>query len=176
MNTQWGQYALCNDDICVGGKNFTVGHEGSFGLPPLGGQCRHNSEYGNWYSLSGAARCNNTAVSNSTEGCAWRQVALKKSISLDCLVSVGFGEACDADDNTLPFAAATQSLYNALNYDDAASGGCPNMYNTTTSFASAPEEVAPSAPSAFGDALVGMREKINTALQMTSSMLGSLRT
>lgn len=39
VNTTWGQYALCNRDLCVGGDNVTVGREAAMGVGANGGQC-----------------------------------------------------------------------------------------------------------------------------------------
>ncbi len=43
MNTTWGQYALCNNNVCAGGNDFSVGREAPTGIKPFGGQCTNNN-------------------------------------------------------------------------------------------------------------------------------------
>ena len=43
VNSTWGQYALCNDNECVGGALGTVGHASMGNLHAFSGQCRSNN-------------------------------------------------------------------------------------------------------------------------------------
>lgn len=126
VNTQWGQYALCNYDNCQGGNDYSVGHEGAYGVPMFGGQCSNNTEYGNWYSLREGAECTDGHYVGDGSSCAWQTQALVKSISLDCLLSLGYFQACEKDGMTFPFADSTAVLQQAFDYDEA-DGGCPDL-------------------------------------------------
>jgi hypothetical protein len=95
-NTTWGQYALCNHGICVGGDNVTVGHEATAGFTLGGGQCQQHNNIGDWYSLTAASQCAPNVTVPSTD-CAWQFVKRVKSVSMQCLVGAGLAQMCAAD-------------------------------------------------------------------------------
>ena len=85
-------------------------------------------------------------------GCAWKMIELVKSISLDCLESVGFLAACQEDNFDFPFANSAIVLGNALNQTDSSLGGCPplppyyytedNLNNEKNSYSSALTDIS----------------------------------
>eukprot|EP01095_Lingulamoeba_sp_RSL-Kostka_P004450 TRINITY_DN1566_c0_g1_i4.p1 TRINITY_DN1566_c0_g1~~TRINITY_DN1566_c0_g1_i4.p1 ORF type:complete len:223 (+),score=67.37 TRINITY_DN1566_c0_g1_i4:735-1403(+) len=125
-NTTWGQYSFCNGDSCIGGNDFTVGHEVTEGIGAFGSQCNVSQTLGNWYSTRKGAHClNDDPV--GTNGCAWKIDSIVKTISKDCLIQNGFIRACFKDDMQIPFPKASQVLANSIKYDDPSEGGCPNV-------------------------------------------------
>lgn len=95
-NTTWGQYALCNRGVCVGGDNNTIGHEATSGFTLGGGQCMLHNNIGDWYSFTAASQCAANVTVPSTD-CAWQFVKRVKSVSTQCLVAAGLKQACMAD-------------------------------------------------------------------------------
>jgi hypothetical protein len=95
-NTTWGQYALCNRGVCVGGDNNTIGHEATSGFTLGGGQCMLHNNIGDWYSFTAASQCAANVTVPSTD-CAWQFVKRVKSVSTQCLVGAGLKQACMAD-------------------------------------------------------------------------------
>lgn len=95
-NTTWGQYALCNHGICVGGDNTTVGHEATAGFTLGGGQCQMHNNIGDWYSFTASSECAPNVTVPSTD-CAWQFVKRVKSVSMQCLVGAGLTQMCAAD-------------------------------------------------------------------------------
>ena len=125
VNTTWGQYGLCNADVCVGGTPGTVGHTGTdhYGQP-LAGQCSGNEGIGNWFSISEESECQE-GEEGGDNGCAWKgPLRILKTITHACLVERGFMEAC-ATDERYPFENAFAIAQAALLPED--DGGCPDV-------------------------------------------------
>lgn len=146
VNTTWGQYALCNANVCVGGTPGTVGHTGTdhYG-EPLAGQCSGNEGIGNWFSIVEESECQEDEEVGDN-GCAWKgPLRILKTITHACLVERGFMEACAADER-YPFSAAFAIAQTALLPED--DGGCPDVTEEYLTYNTA-DEATPSA-SSFG--------------------------
>lgn len=57
LNNTWGQYAQCNQNVCFGGDERTVGREASLGFSADGGECSSNIDLGSWFSLRNTSEC-----------------------------------------------------------------------------------------------------------------------
>jgi len=131
VNTSWGQYALCNNNECVGLNLFNVGREATLGLEnDNGGQCTPNTVLGSWFSFPAAGEC----LDDSTmENCSWRFEKVLKTISVTCLTNLSFFEACKLDTG-FPFPKASHIFSNAFRYEDPSQGGCPSLKQPPYSF------------------------------------------
>jgi hypothetical protein len=113
-NTTWGQYEPCNNGACVGLNDFQVGHELTEGVTWLQGQCHDGGLancsadcVGNWYSLESSLQCPSDAPVGYVDpktglACAWKDLGLAKTVSLDCLRQQGMLQTCQQDGH-LPF-------------------------------------------------------------------------
>jgi len=125
VNTTWGQYALCNYNVCVSLQHHLVGQEVPDGILNNGGQCDLNSGLGNWYSFVEESKCP-PKVAVGTNGCTWQPLSLNKTINVECLIQIGFFNAC-LEDGGVPFTKATAVFEGAFLSDDPSKGGCPQV-------------------------------------------------
>jgi len=123
VNTTWGQYALCNFNVCVAEQHHLVGQEAPSGFTHDGGQCNLTTGLGNWYSLDDGGKCSPDSPVG-TDGCTWQELALNKTITASCLTQIGFFNACIADGGP-PFLKAASVFEGAFLSDDPSKGGCP---------------------------------------------------
>jgi len=125
VNTTWGQYALCNAGICVGGDNAHVGQEAAMGVGKHGGLCQSNALTGNWYSFTNASMCPSTTMPPSPD-CSWQVVRRVKSVTTACLVANDLYDACvdDIRNGGFPWKAAVTVLKRALTFSSGTPGGC----------------------------------------------------
>jgi len=134
VNTTWGQYALCNFNVCVAQQHNLVGQEAADGLFPNGGQCQANENVGNWYSLDDVGKCAE-GMPVGTDGCTWRVLAINKTITSTCLNQIGFYNACLADGG-VPYTGATAVFEGAFLSDNPSQGGCPAITPPSSSSSS----------------------------------------
>jgi hypothetical protein len=120
VNTSWGQYAYCNNHSCLGLNIHSVGREASFGNGlNHSGQCSPNTELGSWFSFPSGGECNEDQEIGN-QSCTWKLVKRVKTISILCLYSHSFLNACK-----LSYENAKRVLNNAFQFDDKSKGGCP---------------------------------------------------
>jgi len=129
VNSSWGQYALCNEGICAGLNNHSVGREASYGVGYLGGQCSNNKLSGSWYSFNEVGECEN-GTTVGTDGCSWAIREQQKTISASCLQDLGFFNACTVDGGP-PYYSAQIIFMQAFLYNTTEEGGCPNTQPPT---------------------------------------------
>jgi hypothetical protein len=147
-NTDWGIYAQCNFKECMNPspESNTVGRQmpGKFLAMYPDSQCSTDPAPGYWYSWPSSTRC---VAPRTPDGgsCAWADLGARKSITVDCLASVKFYDACPAipqpplaavsavsaaamsQDAPFSYAHAAAILEQAFNSDDPSQGGCPNV-------------------------------------------------
>eukprot|EP01060_Flectonema_neradi_P010340 TRINITY_DN17435_c0_g1_i5.p1 TRINITY_DN17435_c0_g1~~TRINITY_DN17435_c0_g1_i5.p1 ORF type:complete len:392 (+),score=76.33 TRINITY_DN17435_c0_g1_i5:49-1224(+) len=122
MNTNWGQYRMCNDypPTCVGAEDFLIGREASEGLGPVqSGQCSDNTETGSWLSLPEKGECQGSDTPASGK-CTWKINKRIKTIDGKCMLGRGLVDACKVDQR-LPFPTASKIFYSSFDDQD----GCP---------------------------------------------------
>jgi len=95
------------------------------------GQCNNSNDgIGNWYSLDALGQCGE-GESVGEDNCSWKLVGINKTITAACLQSLGFWEACAADEK-LPFPTAVKIFQNAFLFNNSSSGGCPPVNQAST--------------------------------------------
>lgn len=112
--------------FCNGANDYSVGRAATYRVKDNEGQCSDNSDTGSWYSHTAGAQCQyQQELGNEIlpweshsyhlpnlkligdQGCAWKQLEIISTISVDCLESLDFVAACTADP-TMPYNSASR--------------------------------------------------------------------
>lgn len=112
VNNSWGQYGVCYQGFCNGANSYTVGRAATSKVKDMEGQCADNSDVGNWYSLTSGARCSDYQEIGD-DNCAWKELYLNTTITMDCLKEQGFENSCSLYPY-LPYTNPSNALKEAL--------------------------------------------------------------